>query len=275
MCGVAQLPKKITRTIFLVFLIIFVVLIVMNIWFSSALASNSVLEIFNAGGVALGVGLVLVIFFVILTLLGVLAWLCNGNTLAKTPFGVCGCCMILLFALSGGFLISIGTILTTAVTQACEGGGSEYAETLNQIYTTADEYYGTTDCPLKTDGLWEGAPPPTERTYDPVNGACGVQWCNDDFFEIIYNNLPISDQLGEAGVAPEEGEATAADDYNTENAEAIENCEEWPQSDQSALNTMKKVMGFLGELEDKYECAGICTKQDIYYFSNVDNGSPT
>lgn len=38
---------------------------------------------------------------------------------------------------------------------------------------------------------------------------------------------------------------------------------------------MQKFMDFMGKLEVDNKCSGICTKEPIYYFSDINNGVPT
>lgn len=33
-------------------------------------------------------------------------------------------------------------------------------------------------------------------------------------------------------------------------------------------------MDFLGKVEEKYECSGICDQMSVYYFSNINEGIP-
>lgn len=36
----------------------------------------------------------------------------------------------------------------------------------------------------------------------------------------------------------------------------------------------KEATGFLGELENRFECSGLCTREKWFYFSNVNRGAP-
>ena len=38
---------------------------------------------------------------------------------------------------------------------------------------------------------------------------------------------------------------------------------------------MQKFMDYLGTIEKKYECSGVCNKQKVYYFSDINFGIPT
>ncbi len=41
------------------------------------------------------------------------------------------------------------------------------------------------------------------------------------------------------------------------------------------MNKLKDVYGYLGDVEEEFDCSGVCTKKGIYYFSDVTRGQPT
>lgn len=41
-----------------------------------------------------------------------------------------------------------------------------------------------------------------------------------------------------------------------------------------SLDDLVRFLNYFGELEDKYDCSGVCTYKPVYYFSNSGDGFP-
>ena len=48
-----------------------------------------------------------------------------------------------------------------------------------------------------------------------------------------------------------------------------------PLNEDSAAAKMQMFMDYLGKIEKKHSCSGVCNKWKIYYFSDINNGIPT
>jgi len=151
------------------------------------MGTNEIFAFLKIGALPLTLGLVVAVFLFCMFGLGVLSWFCFNNTCLKVPFGICGGCLIAIFFVLAVVFFTLGMAIRTAIDQACsETNGSPVSEILAQVYDTADQYYGTSQCPLKVDS-WT---PPAGLSIDAAGGACGVQWCPDDVAKLVADALP-------------------------------------------------------------------------------------
>ena len=236
------------------------------------MSQNEIYAFLQIGALPLSLGLVGATFLICMFGLGFVSWFCFNKTALKIPFGICGCCLITIFTLLAVIFFTLGMVIRVGVTQACgDGEGNFLSGMFKQVYEEAGRDYGTADCPLKISS-W--VPENAAWVIDPVDGACGLQWCDDTVIQLVQDSLPSIPYVEDT---PVEGELlTEVEEYNEDNEEKIGNCELWPRSTtDSKLDIFKKFLDILGAIEEKYECSGICEIEEIYYFSNVDNGEPT
>lgn len=99
----------------------------------------------------------------------------------------------------------------------------------------------------------------TDTTSDVVN----VQWCQNNLYSIV-KKLGLENFFGgDSKVSQSEQDA-----YNKENPDKA------PLNSNRAAAELQKLMDFMGTIEEKYYCSGICYKEAIFFFSDVNNGLP-
>jgi hypothetical protein len=91
-----------------------------------------------------------------------------------------------------------------------------------------------------------------------------------------HNKLPtqfcskVCPCASEASRFPASSEYTSAV-FNSTGAQNVYQC---PKDIYNGDSPKKEATGFLGELENRFECSGLCTREKWFYFSNVNRGAP-
>ena len=267
-CPGVTIPKIIVRYVFLVCVLLFLVLIGCTIWFSSVLANDRLFYAFyDLRPYVITFGVVFCVLVAIMICCGCLTWFCAGKTLPKVPFGICACIMWLAFFLLAVLFIGGGEAMKAGIDEACDGEGNDISKTINEVYTQVDSFYATGTCPVYPAPGYTPASP----TRTMTGTACGVQWCPVNDLVTSYNNLPIKDFIGDLET---DYISVEVDAENTDNNADILACKKWPKTVFKKLNQFNEILGILGEIEAEYDCSGVCTKQNIYYFSDTREGEP-
>jgi hypothetical protein len=138
-------------------------------------------------------------------------------------------------------LIAIALVSSDELEKLCssENTDSEFQKALNDIYDNADEIFcvpGAFGCVCDTGNY----APPSKLPTGYANG--------DIVPGTIKKVQECTDHLEEA-----------YSDYNI---------------DFEDINDIIVYLNYFGEIETDYECSGVCTKRDVYYFSDSSMGAP-
>lgn len=209
------------------------------------------LEIINAQNIMGGLFFALIAVVLLVVLCGLLACFCADKCMLKIPYCVCACLVIVIFLGLGGALIGLSIGVQKAIDEICDGDSSaEYADMITKMYSSADEFYckitvavpANTGCKCKTILNLTAA---AGRTAGVDYGADGT----------IVNVM--------------ECEAELKNLYESSGASAV-----FGSDADAGLDKYKRYLEYLGKIEEDYNCSGICAKQGIYYFSDVNKGFP-
>jgi len=90
------------------------------------------------------------------------------------------------------------------------------------------------------------------------------------------NNLPTQFCSKECPCASEASRFPSSSEYVSAvfDPEGAQNVYQCPKDIYNGNNPRKEATGFLGELENRFECSGLCTREKWFYFSNVNRGAP-
>lgn len=160
------------------------------------------------------------------------------------------CCIHWLFTLilsfSILFFLAIGAVLVLAagifhdgLTDACNGGSGDIAEAFNELYSNADSLY----CVSSASGcvcnpITHVVDPSAQRTSYVTTGGVGA----------INNVQGCTAHL-----------AAAYADYGI---------------DFDDISEITEYLDYFGDIEDHYDCSGICNLQGVFYFHDVTAGGP-
>lgn len=133
---------------------------------------------------------------------------------------------------------------------------------MSSIYSKSDTFYCTVlcACDIKT---WTTAP--VGKTYS-ATGIKSVQYCST-YLTAMYNEIGADKLYGD----------TSGSNYTAQEKSdyAAANPDKPGLPDNKNVVKLQTFMNYLGMIESKYACSGICQKMDIYYFSDISNGTPT
>lgn len=139
------------------------------------------------------------------------------------------------FLVIGITLIAIAIVSSDQLDEACSSTNSDgdFQKALRELYSRADAFYCTqADC---TWYVGTYTPGPSRTAITPTNTTTSVD-----------------------NVQGCQARLTAAyADYGV---------------DFSDINDIIEYLDYFGDVEKEYKCSGICTKQDIYYFSVASAG---
>lgn len=229
----------------------------------------------------MGINLILIAIVVLFALCGCCVCLinCSGvKIFAKLPFSLCGCCACLILLVVGIVSVAFNSVIADTIDYSCgtkTGSSSEMTKDIQtlftKLYTTSRNYYCNSPCPCTVKATsyanWTTNNPSQLSFYSSLNttvsgNVVNVQWCQNSFSQIM-SDLGVEALFGK-GDTPQAERDQYAKDYPN-NA---------PLNQKQSLARLQRFMDFMGTLETRFNCAGICEKQPIFYFSNINNGIP-
>lgn len=145
----------------------------------------------------------------------------------------------ILFLFAGILLIVLTTAIADEMDTACDPtSNGDVVEAFRELYSTANTIYcvnSATGCECYSNGT---NPSATGVGYTAVNSSStvvNVQSCSDHL-EQAYANYGI---------------------------------------DFDSTSELAEYLGHFGNIEKEFSCSGICTLQNRYYFSDINNGVPS
>lgn len=90
------------------------------------------------------------------------------------------------------------------------------------------------------------------------------------------SNLPTQFCSGQCPCASDASRFPSTSEYTSAlfSPAGARNVYQCPNNIYSNNQPKKEAMGFLGELENRFECSGLCTREKWFYFSDVNRGAP-
>lgn len=255
-----KFTKMVIRYLFFLALIAPIVCCVAGIWMGYDIGQQGVMQLYGSSDVMMYLVIILAVMLLVVTALGIFACVMAGKPSClltmcfnemigiamKLPYTIVGGVVMIFFFGFGIALYGIQSKAGELLDEACagdesgEGAQATFKNIITNVYSKADAFFcDNTLCPCQgshAEFLAAG------KTYDPA-GKIKAQDCDGDHLIDLYNQLGL------------------------DNIYSVSN-------DDEKKDKVVGLIDYFGKIESEFECSGVCTKKDWYYFSDITKGLP-